>query len=205
MEKILAKIASFLLHPLLMTSLGLLVLFHSDTPLSVLVPEVKRITLIVTVLFTLLFPASMIIMLFLTRTISNIDFYERKERVLPVTLTIIMYLFTFFIIKRIPQLTGVHIVYLFCPSVILFVLLLLNNFIKPSIHMAGVGLLIALFLVLILYYGAKIQLLFMISVLVAGFLGTARLILNIHKPAEVLAGFGSGFLVTLLILFLYLI
>lgn len=205
MDKNIARIFSYVLHPLIMTSLGMLILFHSGTSLSVLQPEVKRIALIVTALFTFVFPASMIIMLFLTKVISNIELQERKERILPVALAILMYMFTFFIMKGIPQLSGGHIVFLFCPPAALFITLVLNNFFKPSIHMLGIGMLCGTILILIIFYGASLQGLFILAVLASGVLGTSRLILQFHKPLEVLSGFATGFLVTLIIMSVYIL
>lgn len=197
MEKSVSKIVSYLFHPLVMTTLGMLVLFNSGTSLSVLQPEVKRLSLIVTALFTFVFPASMIIILYLTRVIHNIDLNERKERVLPIALTIILYLFTFFVMRGIPQLTGGHIVFLFCPPVALFIALVVNNFMKPSVHMVGIGVMVGILLVVALVYGAAIQYLFIVAVLAGGLIGSARLSLGIHRPIEIFVGFMIGLVATL--------
>jgi membrane-associated phospholipid phosphatase len=204
MEKSVAKIISYLFHPLVMTTLGMLILFNSGTSLAVLQPEVKRLSLIVTALFTFVFPASMIIILYLMGVIHNIELHERKERVLPVALTIILYLFTFFVMRGIPQLAGGHIVFLFCPPVTLFIVLAVNNFMKPSIHMAGCGVVVGLLLVTGLIYGAAIQYLFIIAVLVGGLVGSARLKLGIHQPREIFTGFMIGLVATLGIMAVYI-
>ncbi|MEX0986883.1 MAG: hypothetical protein WD052_05345 [Bacteroidales bacterium] len=203
MEKILAKTFSYLFHPLLITSLGMLVLFNSGTSLSVLQFEVKKVALIVTMLFTLVFPLLMIIILYLTRMIHNITLKEREERTLPLALTIILYLFTFFIMRGIPQLTGTHIVFLFCPPAALFATLVINRYMKPSIHMLGIGILLGELLVLILLYGAALHLFFITAILIGGILGSSRLILQADKPGEILAGFSTGFLVTVIIMTSY--
>jgi hypothetical protein len=203
--KTLAKIVSYLFHPLVMTTLGMLVLLHSGTSLSVLQPEVKRLTIIVTALFTFVFPASMMIILYLTRVIRNIELNERRDRVLPMALTIIFYLFTFFVMRGIPQLTGGHIVFLFCPPVALFLALVVNHFMKPSIHMAGIGVLTGTILVVILIYGAALQALFIVTVLAGGLVGSARLGLGLHRPGEIFAGFMIGFLSTLGVMAVYIL
>jgi hypothetical protein len=188
-----------------MTTLGLLILFNSGTSLSVIQPEVKRISLIVTILFTSVFPASMIIILYLTKVISDIRFHDKNARVLPLSLAIILYMFTFFIMRGIPQLSGGHIAFLFCPPAALFVALVLNNFMKPSIHMLGIGMLVGILLVLIVFYGAPIQLLFIVVVLASGLLGTARLVLQAHTPREVVVGFTAGFLVSGIIITIFIL
>ena len=205
MERSFARVISYLLHPLIITTLGMAILFTSGTSLSVLQPEVKRLTLIVISLFTFVFPAGMIIILYLTGTIRNIELQERKERVLPMALTVILYLFTFFVIRGIPQLTGAHIVFLFCPPAALFLSLVFNYFMKPSIHMAGVGVLLGIILVAALIYGANIEYMFIIVVILGGLIGSARLILGFHKPGEIFTGFMIGLISTLGIMAIYIL
>lgn len=204
MERSIARIVSYLFHPLLITSMGMLILFNSGTSLSVLQPEVKRLSLIIIALFTFVFPAAMIIMLHITKVIESIELINRKERILPVSLSIILYLFTFFIMRGIPQLNGGHIVFLFCPPAVLFIILLVNNFMKPSIHMAAMGMLLGLLLILIIFYGAAVQLFFILGAMITGLVGSARLILKLHTPWEVFTGFMTGFLVTLSALTIYI-
>lgn len=205
MEKTLAKIFSYLFHPLAMTSLAVLILLYSGTSLSVLQPDVKRVTLIVTVLFTFVFPASMIIILYITRMIDNAELQERKERILPIALTIILYLFSFFVMRSIPQLSEGHVVFFMCPPTALILVLVFNRFMKPSVHMVGVGMLLGIVLVLIIIYGALLQGIFIVIVLIGGILGTTRLVLKLHTPGEVLVGFSIGFLVTIMTMTLHVI
>lgn len=205
MEKGLAKFFSYLFHPLAMTSLAVLILLYSGTSLSVLQPDVKRVTLIITVLFTFVFPASMIIILYITRMIDNAELQKRKERVLPMALTIILYLFSFFVMRSIPQLSEGHVVFFMCPPAALIIVLVFNKFMKPSVHMLGIGMLLGIILVLITIYGAMLQGVFIVTVLVVGILGTSRLVLKLHTPGEVLAGFSIGFFVTILAMTLYVI
>ncbi|MEX0982678.1 MAG: hypothetical protein WD577_10825 [Bacteroidales bacterium] len=204
MEKTLSRTFSYLFHPLIMTSLGMLILFNSGTSLSVLQSEVKRISIIVTVLFTFVFPASMVIILYITKMIVSADLHERKERIIPMALSIVMYLFSYFVMKSIPQLSSGHVVFLLCPPAALFIAMILNWwFMKPSIHMLGIGMLLGLVLVLILVYGASLQIIFIATVLIGGILGTSRLVLKIHGPNGILAGFSTGFFVTVMVMTCY--
>jgi hypothetical protein len=205
MEKAIARAGSYVFHPLIMTTLGMLVMLNSGTSLSVLQPEVKRVTFILTALFTFVFPAGMIIFMFMAKVLPNIDLYGRKERTLPLALSIVLYLFTFLVMRGIPQLTVGHIVFLFCPPTALFICLILNNFMKPSVYMLGIGLLNGILLVLVLFFGASLQWIFILSILVAGGLGSARMILNQHRPGEILAGYLTGLLVTTGVMMIYLL
>jgi hypothetical protein len=203
MEKGLAKFFSYLFHPLAMTPLAVLILLHSGTSLSVLQPDVKRVMLIITVLFTFVFPASIIIILYITKVIDNAELQERKERVLPMAFTIIMHLFAFFVMRSIPQLSQGHVVFFMCSPAALIVVLFFNRFMKPSVHMLGIGMLLGIILVLITIYGAGLQGVFILTVLAGGILGTSRLVLSLHTPGEVLVGFSIGFFVSIIVMLLH--
>jgi hypothetical protein len=195
-EKIAARIVSIVFHPLLMTSLGLLILFFSGTSLAVVQPDIKRISLTVVLLFSGVFPGAMIILLYLTRTISDIELRYRQERILPVSLAAIMLLFTFFVMRKIPQLMPGHMGFLIAPAAGLLVVLMLNRRMNTSIHMLGLGSIIALMVILAVFFGAQIQALFILAVLASGLTATARVLLGHHTMKEVTAGFFAGFLVT---------
>ncbi len=204
MEKNLAKFFSVLFHPLIMTTVGLFIMFNSGSSLAVVQPEVKRISMIVVFLFTCIFPLGLMIMLYLTRMIKDFDLSEKHERVLPISLIIILLLFTFFIMKGIPQLERGHIGYLLSPSLGMFIILIINNYMKPSIHMLGIGSLLAMLLIVIVFFGAPLQIWFALMVLSAGLTGSARLILKLHTPRELTVGFLTGFFTTAVIMIIFL-
>lgn len=205
MEKILAKIFSILFHPLLMTTLGLLIIFNSGTSLAVVQPEVKRISLIVVFLFTCIFPLGMIIMLYLSKMIQDLELSANHERVLPLSLTIILLLFTFFVMRGIPQLGRGHTAYLLSPAVSMFLILIVNRYMKPSVHMLGLGGVLGMMLIIMVFFGAQLQLLFVLVILAAGLTGSARMILKLHTPREILVGFFTGFLCTAVIMIIFLV
>lgn len=205
MEKKLAKIFSFLFHPLIMTTLGMLILFNSGTSLAVVQPEVKRVSLIVVFLFTCIFPIGMMLMLYLSRMIKDFELSDKRERALPITLTVILFLFTFFIIRSIPQLGRGHVSYILSASLGLLMILGINNYMKPSVHMLGLGGLLGMLIVIIVLYRAPLQILFMITVVAAGITGTARLILKLHTPRELLVGLLSGFVSTSVLMLIFLL
>lgn len=204
MEKHFAKIFSVLFHPLIMTSLGLLILFNSGTSLSVVQPEVKKVSMIVVFLFTCIFPIGLMVMLYLTKMIKDFELSDKRERTLPIALTIVLFLFTFFVMRGIPQLERGHVSYLLSPSVGMLLILAINNYMKPSVHMLGLGGLLGMLLVIIVFYRAPLQLGFAITILAAGITGSARLILKLHTPKELLVGLLIGFLSTSVVMIIFL-
>lgn len=204
MEKYLAKIFSVLFHPLLMTSLGLFIIFNSGTSLAVVQPEVKRISMIVVFLFTCIFPLGMIIMLYLSKMIKDLELSARQERVLPIALTIILLLFTFFVMRGIPQLMEGHRAFLLSPAVGMLLILIVNRYMKPSVHMLGLGGILGMMLIIMVVYRAQLQLLFVLVILAAGLTGSARLLLKLHTPRELLIGLLMGFFSTTVIMIIFL-
>jgi membrane-associated phospholipid phosphatase len=61
-------------------------------------------------------------------------------------------------------------------------------------HMTGIGGLCGSFLLLSVIWPIDLRLILATLFLVAGIIGTARLILNVHTPAQVAAGFFAGIL-----------
>lgn len=204
MQKLFAKIFSVLFHPLLMTTLGLLIIFNSGTSLSVVQPEVKRISIIVVFLFTCIFPIGLMVMLYLTKMIKDFELSEKKERTLPIALTIILLLFTFFVVRSIPQLERAHVSFLLSPVVGMLLILAINIYMKPSVHMLGLGGLLGMLLVIIVFFRAPLQILFVMVILASGITGSARLILKLHTPKELLVGLLTGFLATSVLMIAFL-
>jgi membrane-associated phospholipid phosphatase len=204
MEKFFAKFFSALFHPLLMTSVGLLILFNSGTSLAVVQPEVKKVSMIVVFLFTCVFPIGLMVMLYLTKMIKDFELSEKRERTLPIALTIILLLFTFFVMKGIPQLERAHISFLLSPVVGMILILAVNRYMKPSVHMLGLGGLMGMLLVIIVFFRAPLQPVFVMIVLAAGITGSARLILKLHTPKELLVGLLTGFLATSVVMIVFL-
>lgn len=202
--KIPARIISVIFHPLLMTTIGLLVLFASGTSLSVVQSDVKKISLTVVFLFSCAFPGAMIILLFLTRTIRDISLGDQRERLLPVSLVAVMLLFTFFVMRKVPQLGPGHLGFLISAPAGLLVILILGRTMKPSIHMLGLGSILGMMVILAVFYRAGIQAYFIIAVLASGLTATARVILQEHTLREVATGFLAGFFVTCLTMLLFI-
>lgn len=201
MEKI-SKAISYLFHPLLIPSLGMLVLFNSGTYLSYLPPDMKKWMLVIVFLCTYVVPLAFIPFFLYQRVIMNIQMNSRRERYVPLVVSFVLYTFCFYLIRRI---SIPHMYHSFILSSLLSILaiMLINLRYKISIHMAGVGGLVALVGFLAFYLKVDLQFYLGVSVLLAGLIGTARIFLKAHTPGEVYAGFLTGFTVVLLTLALY--
>ena len=85
----------------------------------------------------------------------------------------------------------------------LLITLLITIRFKISIHMVGMGGLMALIIFISFYLKVNLSFYLILAVLIAGITGTARLQLKAHNPVEVYSGFILGFAVVMLMMVLY--
>ncbi len=201
MEKA-SKAISFVFHPLLMPSLGLLVLFNSGTYLSYLPPEIKQWMFIIIFLSTCVLPLGLIPFMIYRNLLKDVYMQKRQERFLPLVVSLILYAFCFYLIRRI-EIPRFYSAFILSSTLTVLTTLLITIGLRISIHMAGIGGLIALIGYLSFSMNVNLQFYLIVSVLLAGFLGTSRLLLEAHTPAEVYTGFLAGFGTVLISFMLY--
>ena len=200
MEKI-SKAISYIYHPLIIPSLGLLVLFNSGTYLSYLPFEMKKWMLVIVFLCTYIVPLAFIPFFLYQRVIMNIHMGSRRDRYVPLAVSFVLYIFCYYLIRRI---SVPHLYHSFILSSLLCILatMLITIKYKISIHMVGAGGLVALIGFLAFYLKVDLQFYLGVAVVLAGLAGTARIILKAHTPDEVYTGFITGFSIVLLTLVL---
>ncbi len=196
MEKI-SKAISYIYHPLIIPSLGILVLFNSGTYLSYLPADVKKWILLMVFLCTYVVPLAFIPFFLYHRLMMNIEMGLQRERTLPLILSLVLYGFCYIIVRRI---SIPHLYHTFMLSTLLTILAsaLITLRYKISLHMVGAGGLVALIGFLAFYLKVNLQFYLGIAVLLAGLTGTARLVIKAHTPEEIYLGFLTGFTVVLL-------
>jgi hypothetical protein len=201
-EKKLAQIISLLFHPLLMPSVGMLIIFNSGTYLSLIPPEAKRVILTITFLSTLVFPLSLLPVLYFRKLISDLQIDKREERFLPFLLILILYILTFIFILRLPLHSHIHGYALTLP-VMVALLMIVNIKYKISTHMLGIGGITGLIISLILIFGVPLQAYFMLTILAAGLVGTSRKFLGDYSSLELFGGFVLGMITTGSVMIIY--
>lgn len=190
MEKT-ARIISILFHPLIMPSLGFLLLFNSGTYLAYLPFDYKKMILMIVILCTFIIPLSMIPFFLYQKLIFDINLSQARERYVPLVLTLLLFIFCYFLLKRVPIPPDYQTFCLGCAASVLVVLLVISKW-KISLHMVGIGGLAGLIGYLIIHMQVNLEFYLILTILAAGLIGTARLILNAHKPFEIYAGFLTG-------------
>lgn len=196
MEKI-SKAISFIYHPLIIPTLGILVLFNSGSYLSYLPYDMKKGMLLIVFLCTYVIPLIFVPYLLYQRLLLNEQMENRRERYLPLLVSFVLNVFCYYLIRRITVPNMYHAFILSSLLAILVTMLITLRY-KISIHMVGAGGLVALIGFLAFHLKVDLQFYLVISLMLAGITGTARLILKAHTPDQIYSGFLTGFTVVLL-------
>ena len=193
-----ARVISAIFAPFSIPFLAFLILFLFSY-LRIMPIQYKLIVLGVVYCFTILMPT---LTIFLFRKINGFspeDLGERKRRFMPFLLTITSYVFCLVMMHRlnIPwYMTGIILAAL----IMMVICIVVNLKWKLSEHMAGVGAIVGGLVSFSALFGYNPVWWLCLFILIAGVLGTARIILQHHTLGEVLVGFAVGLICSLLVL-----
>ena len=193
-----ARVISAVFTPFSIPFLAFLILFLFAY-LRIMPIQYKLIVLGVVYCFTILMPT---LTIFLFRKINGFspeDLGERKRRFMPFLLTITSYVFCLVMMHRlnIPwYMTGIILAAL----IMMVICIIVNLKWKLSEHMAGVGAIVGGLVSFSALFGYNPIWWLCLFILIAGVLGTARIILQHHTLGEVLVGFVVGLICSLLVL-----
>lgn len=191
MLKFFSKVLSVLMHPLLMPLIGILIIFNSGTYLAFLPAEIKRFVYWAIFFSTVVLPLFIIPIFFYSNIIENIYMQSRKERILPVFITTVIYFLTYYWFKH-QDFSPILQSYILSIAIITFATLIISFFWKISLHMIGIGGILGLIYVLSAQLKLDLVGILLLGTFLAGLLGSARLKLESHKPAQVYFGFLFG-------------
>lgn len=193
-----AKVISAVFTPFSIPFMAFLILFIFSY-LRIMPIQYKLIVLGVVYCFTILMPMLTIFLFRKINGFSQDDLAERKRRYMPFILTIISYVFCLLMMRRlnIPwYMTGIILAAL----VMMVICVIVNLKWKLSEHMAGAGAVIGGLVAFSALFGYNPVWWLCVFILVAGVLGTARIILQHHTLGEVMGGFTVGLICSLLVL-----
>ena len=198
MWNFLARTFSVIFHPLIMPVIGIIFLLYSGSYLSLIQFEGKLFIISVVFISTFFLPLSLIPMLLYWRLVKNIQMEDKKERFAPMIITAIFYYFCFYVLRTqgMPyQIT----LYILSSLIALTLTLIINWFWKISAHMIGIGGLTGLILALSIKLTVSIETILICVVIIAGIIGSSRLKLNQHNPAQIYAGYALGLITVFLV------
>ncbi|MEG1684715.1 MAG: hypothetical protein RR319_02045 [Bacteroides sp.] len=185
-----ARIISGIFNPFLIPFGGFLILFLFSY-LSIMPLEYKLIVLGVVYCFTILTP---MLTIFLFQKLNGWglkDLSDRKKRFVPYTLTIMAYVFCLMMMYKLnlPRyMSGIIVATL----IAMIVCIIVNLKWKVSEHMTGMGGVVGGLISFSLIFGYNPVGWLCLSILVAGALGTSRIVVKQHSLGQVLIGFVIG-------------
>lgn len=192
-----ARVTSIVFHPLLIPTLGFLLLFNSGFYFSLMPWSVKKFILLIVFLSTCVLPALSIGLLALSPRF-DVNMEKSTDRVLPLILSSIYYYLGYLVLQRLP-VYPIYNFFMLASILVQIVLLIVTLRWKISAHSAAIGGLLGGIMALSIRLGENPVLILIALILTAGLVGTARLILGKHTNLQVYSGFLLGFLVMSLI------
>lgn len=186
-----AKIISIIFHPLFMPIYGMIIIFSAPTLFGYLPFAVKKLLFLIVLINNVLLPLSLLPFFRYRNIISSWTVESRKERILPLLITTLLYSSTSFIIMKFPIPIFLKS-FIFAVFFISLTVTIINFWWKISIHSAGAGALAALVLILSLKMYSPLMWYMIAAVIAAGLVLSSRIKLDSHNPQQVWAGFLTG-------------
>jgi hypothetical protein len=195
MQQKIARIFSFILHPVFIPLFSAIVIFRLPLyPFTFYSPMALYVVLGLVFMFNVITPLFLIYLFKKAGFIASYSMENRRDRILPLFTFALMLYLTSMISKNwdLPPLWNVVLLF---SAMLTLMSLLLTFFYKVSLHLTGWGGLAGLIFVLIARY--QVPYLFVLSgvLLVSGISAWSRAVLEKHKASEMAAGFVLGIFV----------
>jgi len=188
---LIAKIISLIFHPLFIPLYGLIIVFSAPTLLGYLPLSLKKMLFFIVLINNVLLPLSLLPYLKYRNYISSWEIENRRERMLPLFLTTLLYAATSYIMIRFP-VPGFLKTFILGAFFLSLLVTIINFWWKISLHSLGAGAVTALILILSLKMSTPLLWYLIMAIIVSGLVLSARLKLNSHTPSEVWTGYFTG-------------
>lgn len=203
-----AKIISVIFHPLLILTYSLVLLLLVN-PYIFGVNSIAFQSRLILLIFlsTFMLPAFSVFMMRNLGLVDSLQLKTKQERIGPYIITGVFYLWMFVNFKNNPTIPSAYTIFVLGATIGLFTAFFINIFSKISSHTVGMGGLIGMVIITMLLYSydsftvetgvfgtieMSMNALLMIVIILAGMVGSARLILDAHSNKELYSGFFVG-------------
>lgn len=190
----LARVLSYIFHPVFMPFIGVVVIFNSGIYIADIPFEFKRFVYALILLCMVILPLTLLPMLYILKVIQKITLDERQERIIPLIFTTLCFYLAYFLLAKYSPIKLINM-FLLSGVLVVFGTLVISLFWKISIHMAGIGGIVALIFTIGIAYTVDMTTYLSLAFLVAGIIATSRLALQLHSIMQVVSGFLLGLLI----------
>lgn len=196
--RMMATLVSYLFHPVFMPTIMCIALYLlSPVSFKSLSPDVLNFRLATVVMLTIFFPLLSVMLMKKLDFIQSIHMRDPKDRIIPLITIMIFYFWVqqvFSNLKDSPPLIKILMLGAFWGIILLF---LVSIFFKVSMHTTAAGGMIGILTVLLFTSQVNMLAPLLVSLVIAGIIGTARLVLGEHRPPEIYLGYVLGIAVQL--------
>ncbi len=202
MERKIARLISYIFHPLLMPVYTFSILFSTKTFFaSILTLEGKLMILAFLFISTFVFPVALSYVLLRKKLITSLHLEKREERTTPFLFTIIFYLGASYMLKNsgVPE---IYLLIMLASTLMIIMAFFINLKFKISVHTMAIGALTGIVIGISYRFGINMLLPILLLILISGLVAFSRLALNAHRPLEVYSGYLMGFSCMLALLML---
>ena len=187
-----AQFLSYLLHPLFTPILGMVLMF-SIFPYQ-FGWDLTEITFKLVFVTTIVFPGLSAYLFLRMGLLTSLKMEEASERKYPFMVSFASFILLGQFFWKLP-LPVEFCIFAYGAAISSLIALFCLPFAKISIHMLALGGIIGALIAIAGQYFLNVIPVIIVLFLMAGFLGTARLVLKAHKLNEIYIGFATGFLV----------
>lgn len=188
-----AKIISWLFHPLFIPTYVFAFLVY-QFPFEFMGITVWKLELRFFMVFwwTAFFPAFVVFLLWQLKFSDSIFLRTQKERIVPFIVTMIFYWWMYYLSRNFKDQPEVLKFFFFGIFISTSLGVIINNYIKISLHAMAMGGALAAIVLFAFFYETQITLAISISVLLTGIVCTSRLLVSDHTNAEIYSGLFVG-------------
>ncbi len=193
-----ARIISYLAHPIILPLVGIILLLRSINWMGMITQESRLYIYLIAFITTLLIPLLAMPVYKSTKVISSYFMPNIEERKIPLLFTSFMYLAGAFFLQKV-KAPLIFPLFLNASSVVILLCALVSWRWKISTHLASIGGLIGLILGISFKWMFDLRLVLAALIFIAGLTAWSRLKTDEHTPAQVYSGFVLGFCVVFFI------
>lgn len=192
-----AHFISFVFHPVFMPTILAFAMYHFvRASFADIEPKQFGARLLMIFMTTAFFPILSVFIMKGLNLVENIHLYKRRDRLIPLIISMIFYYPTYYFLKAQgdPFVLQLLLLGSYWNIVALF---LVNIFFKVSMHTTGAGGMLGMLIVLLIISPINLALPLFLGLFIAGFIGTARMLLRAHRQSEIWLGYVMGMAVQL--------
>lgn len=200
-NRIIAQIVSGIFNPFLIPSFAFLIMFYYLPGADMYSFRLKSVLLGIVFISTCILPIAFVLVASLSPGI-NRDMMHHRDRILPYVFSAFSIFMGAQLLGKLP-IPGLYRLFLLASCLILIALFAVTTRWKISGHAAGVGGLSGALFALTFKYGLDLKVAIIASIIISGAVGSSRIYLHKHTPAQVYAGYSVSFLVMYFVIYFF--